>query len=287
MGIACMHRNLNNKVLTNHPKLWLSALPQPTQSINKYTRGYSVIVGGFPMTGASRLASLAAARIGSGITTLIVPDVAFNIYASQVLSIIVRPFNKFDEFNHHIQDPRIQCFLIGPGLGITEDSEAQVISLLKMQKPIVLDADAISIFAAKLPLLAKHIKSPCVMTPHEGEFQRLFELSADRIKSVQSAAKSINAVIVLKGSETIIAAPNGNTIINKNAPAILATGGSGDVLAGMMTGLISQGMPVFDAAAAAVWIHAEAANQFGLGLIADDLPNMIPAALKALYTNTA
>lgn len=282
-----MDRNLKDTTLTNHPDLWLSTLPKLSKNSNKYSRGCSMIIGGFPMTGAARLAALAAARMGSGITTVMVPEHGFNIYASHLLSIMVRAFNNIDEFNQVIQDARIRCFLIGPGLGMHQDLQAQVISLLKRQKPIVLDADAISIFTAKLPLLAKHIKSPCVMTPHEGEFQRLFELSADRIKSVQAAAKSINAVIVLKGSDTIIAAPNGSTIINKNAPAILATGGSGDVLAGMMTGLISQGMPVFDAAAAAVWIHAEAAKQFGLGLIADDLPNMIPAVLKVLYKNTA
>ncbi|MFM9836016.1 MAG: NAD(P)H-hydrate dehydratase [Methylophilaceae bacterium] len=269
--------------IENHPKLWLALLPKLDASSNKYSRGVSMVIGGFPTTGAARLSAFAAARVGSGLTILAVPKVAFAIYASAVTSIMVKPFEGLDDFNEIAQDSRISCFLIGPGAGLTADTKQQVIYLLNTQKPIVIDADAITVFQNKLDTLSGSIHTNCVLTPHEGEFKRLFPLDENREKCALHAAKTIGATIVLKGPKTLIASPDGSILVNNNAPASLATGGSGDVLAGLIAGLIAQGMPPFYAAAAAVWIHTEAANFFGVGLIADDLPNLIPSVLKTLY----
>lgn len=266
----------------NHPKLWRDCLPTLTAASNKYTRGHTLIVGGYPLTGASRLSAYAAARIGSGLTTLLVPEVAFPIYAAALTSIMVRPFGDMVTFNQTIADTRIRCMLIGPGAGVNDDTRDQTLALLNTAKPVVLDADAISVFQHDAASFFSQIHPHCVLTPHVGEFKRLFELSDDHVLSAQNSAKQCGAVIVLKGSETVIAAPNGNTIINRNAPPTLATGGSGDVLSGMIAGLMAQGMPAFEAAAAAVWMHGEAANLIGLGLIAEDLPQQLPVVLKKL-----
>jgi ADP-dependent NAD(P)H-hydrate dehydratase / NAD(P)H-hydrate epimerase len=278
-----MAKNRDSITLKNNPKLWSTLLPKPDKVSNKYTRGHTVIVGGYPLTGASRLSAMAAARIGSGLTTLLVPEIAFNIYASALTSIMVRPFGDNATFNQTINDARITCFLIGPGAGINEETRNQAITLLKVAKPVVLDADAISVFQDDFDLLKSNIQHDCVLTPHEGEFKRLFELTDNRVTSAKQAAKKCGAIIVLKGNETIIAAPDGKTTINHNAPPTLATGGTGDVLAGMIAGLIAQGMPPFFAAAAATWIHGEAAKLFGIGLIAEDLPQLLPNVLKKLY----
>ena len=272
----------HDNVLTNHPSLWLDLLPKLTANSNKYTRGHTLIVGGYPLTGASRLSAYAAARVGSGLTTLFVPEVAFAIYAGAMTSIMVKPFGDIETFNQFIHDTRITCFLIGPGAAAHEDTCSQSLQLLATHKPVVLDADALTVFQGALTLLSSHLHDNCVLTPHEGEFKRLFSLTDNRVESAQLAAKACGAVIVLKGSKTIIAAPNGQTIVNDHAPPTLATGGAGDVLAGLIAGLIAQGMPTFDAACAAVWIHGEAANLYGIGLIAEDLPPLLLQVLKAL-----
>lgn len=266
----------------NNPKLWLSQLPKITAQSNKYTRGHAMIIGGYPLTGAARLAALAAARMGAGLTTIISPEIAFPIYATALTSVMVRPFKSNADFGALISDQRISAFLIGPGAGVSDETQQHALSILATGKPVVLDADAISVFADNLPSLSSKMKDICVMTPHEGEFERLFTLRKDRVASAQKAALESGAVIVLKGHETIIAAPDGGTIVNRNAPACLATAGSGDVLAGMITSLLAQGMAPFLAAAAAVWLHGEAANQFGIGLIAEDLPAILPKVLKSL-----
>jgi NAD(P)H-hydrate epimerase len=272
------------KPIKNHPKLWLALLPRLVASSNKYTRGVSGIIGGYPITGAARLSAFAAARVGSGLTSLIVPKLAFPIYANAVTSIMVKAFEDIDEFDQLIKDSRISCFLIGPGAGISKSTAQQTIHLINTKKPVVIDADAITVFQDNLSMLSNAMQGNCVLTPHEGEFKRLFELEESREKSTINAAKTAGAIVVLKGHKTLIASPNGLIIENNNAPFTLATGGSGDVLAGLITGLITQGMPPFYATAAAVWIHSEAAKLFGLGLIADDLPNLIPKVLKKLYS---
>ena len=272
----------HHHILKNNPKHWLKLLPKLTTDSNKYTRGHIMIIGGYPLTGASRLSAHAAARMGSGLTTLLVPEVAFAIYASALTSIMVKPFGDIETFNHSINGKRITSFLIGPGAGVIDDTRSQSLKLLDTNCPVVLDADALTAFQGELSLLSSYLHANCVLTPHEGEFKRLFSLTDDRVLSVQQAAKVCGAIVVLKGSETVVAAPNGQTMVNENAPPTLATGGAGDVLAGMIAGLIAQGMPAFEAASAAVWIHGEAAKLFGLGLIAEDLPRLLPKVLKTL-----
>lgn len=272
----------HHHILKNDPKHWLKLLPKLTTDSNKYTRGHTMIIGGYPLTGASRLSAHAAARMGSGLTTLLVPEVAFAIYASALTSIMVKPFGDIETFNHSINGKRITSFLIGPGAGVSDDTRSQSLKLLDTNCPVVLDADALTAFQGELSLLSSYLHANCVLTPHEGEFKRLFSLTDDRVLSVQQAAKVCGAIVVLKGSETVVAAPNGQTMVNNNAPPTLATGGAGDVLAGMIAGLIAQGMPAFEAASAAVWIHGEAAKLFGLGLIAEDLPRLLPKVLKTL-----
>jgi NAD(P)H-hydrate epimerase len=267
----------------NTPEKWLSLLPTIDATSNKYTRGHTLVVGGQLLTGASRLSACAAARIGSGVTTLLVPQIAFTVYASALTSIMVRSFDDIESFNQSIINTRITSFLIGPGAGVTDDTRMQSLKLLATSLPVVLDADAITAFQDDVRVLTNYLHANCVLTPHEGEFKRLFNLTEDRMVTAQQAAKDSGAVIVLKGSETIIAAPDGQTIINDNAPPTLATGGSGDVLAGMIAGLIAQGMPAFEASAAAVWMHGEAAKLFGLGLIAEDLPSLLPKVLQKLH----
>lgn len=267
----------------NTPEKWLSLLPKIDASSNKYTRGHTLVVGGELLTGASRLSAHAAARIGSGVTTMLVPKIAFTVYASSLTSIMVRYFDDIETFNQSIINTRITSFLIGPGAGVSDDTRMQSLKLLATSLPVVLDADAITAFQNDVRILTNYLHANCVLTPHEGEFKRLFNLTEDRMLNAQQAAKDCGAVIVLKGSETIIAAPDGRTIINDNAPPTLATGGSGDVLAGMIAGLIAQGMPAFEASAAAVWMHGEAAKLFGLGLIAEDLPSLLPQVLQKLH----
>lgn len=266
----------------NNPEKWLSLLPKIDKASNKYTRGHTLVVGGDLLTGASRLSAYAAARIGSGVTTLLVPKIAFTVYASALTSVMVKTFDDIDTFNQSITNTRITSFLIGPGAGVSDDTRWQSLKLLANSLPVVLDADAITAFQDDVRVLTNYLHDNCVLTPHEGEFKRLFNLTEDRMLNAQQAAKESGAVIVLKGSETIIAAPDGRTVINDNAPPTLATAGSGDVLAGMIAGLIAQGMPAFEASAAAVWMHGEAANLFGLGLIAEDLPDQLPKVLQTL-----
>ncbi len=271
-----------SKTLTNTPDLWLDEWPTLNYHSHKYTRGHTMVVGGETITGAARLSALAAARIGSGLTSLLVPQSAFSIYAASMLSVMVKPYADQVTFSHHILDKKIKCFVIGPGAGVNPNTRWQVLQLLQAGKALVLDADALTVFAGNLSALTNAIQSPCVLTPHEGEFKRLFELTEDRIKSTQKAAKLANAIVVLKGAETIIAAPDGNVIVNRDAPPTLATGGSGDVLAGLIAGLLAQGMHAFKAAAAANWVHSQAAKLFGPGLIAEDLPGSVPQVLKQL-----
>ena len=274
-----------NSVQENSPKLWSSDLPKLDKNSNKYTRGHAMIVGGYPLTGAARLSAMAAARIGAGLTTIITPEIAFPIYASALTSVMVRPFKTSEDLGQLVSDKRISAFLIGPGAGVNDETKKQTHSILSTGKPAVLDADAISVFENDSEGLKLAIKGACVITPHQGEFERLFKLDKDRIKSASLAARELGAVVVLKGHETIIASPDGELALNKNAPPILATAGSGDVLAGMITGLLAQGMTTYLAAAAAVWLHSEAANQFGVGLIAEDLPQLLPKVLAQLNKN--
>jgi ADP-dependent NAD(P)H-hydrate dehydratase / NAD(P)H-hydrate epimerase len=280
MMVYVENRNVN--MLVNSSDLWLVHLPQPNATSNKYSRGNVVIYGGYPVTGAARLSALAAARIGVGLTTIAVPELALSIYATSLLSVMVKPYQSDVELRALLSDERISAYLIGPGAGVNEQTKTCAITMLASKKPVVLDADAITVFKDDVQSLSSAIKGVCVMTPHEGEFVRLFGAVVNREQAVLQAAAITGAFVVLKGAETMIASPQGELIVNKNASPYLATAGSGDVLAGMITGLLAQGMPALYAIAAATWLHGECANSLGVGLIAEDIPNILPQVLKGI-----
>lgn len=270
------------KTKENSPDLWREKLPKLSAEANKYSRGYAMLYGGYPITGAARLAALACARSGAGLTSILVPSIALPVYASTLLSIMVKPYDIVEQMQTLADDKRVNAYLIGPGAGISEQTKQATLYLLSKQKPVVIDAGAISVFENNPAELCQAIKHPCILTPHQGELKRLFNLTDDRTASASQAAKSANAIVVLKGHHTIIASPQGQIAINQNAPPTLATAGSGDVLAGIITSLLAQGMPAFESACAGVWLHAEAANLFGLGLIAEDLPMLVVEVLRKL-----
>ena len=186
------------------------------------------------------------------------------------------------DFENLLADVRRNVTAIGPGAGVGPETRQFVLAALATKRATVLDADALTSFAEAPQDLFRAIVGPCVLTPHAGEFMRLFQVDGNKLERALSAARLCNAVIVLKGPDTVIAAPDGRAIINANAPPQLATGGSGDVLTGFVAALLAQGMPPFEAAAAAVWLHGAAATEFGLGLVAEDLPNALPRVLQAL-----
>jgi NAD(P)H-hydrate epimerase len=266
----------------NAPSLWLAQLPRAESAGNKYTRGHALLCGGYPMPGAARRAARAAARVGAGLTTIAVPEIAFPVYAAALTSIMVQPLAQHSDLTRLLSDSRYTAFLIGPGAGVNAATRGTALDLLATRRPVLLDADAITVFASKAADLKEAIRGPCIMTPHEGEFARVFDVRGDKLGRARAAARQSGAVIVLKGADTVIAAPDGRAIVNTNAPASLATAGSGDVVGGLILGLLTQGMDAFLAAAAGVWIHGAAAASFGPGLLAEDLPDLVPAVLRTL-----
>jgi hydroxyethylthiazole kinase-like uncharacterized protein yjeF len=266
----------------NDPSLWRAQWPRGKSSSNKYTRGHALLCGGYPLTGAARMAARAAARIGAGLTTIAVPAAAFSVYAAALTSIMVQPLTRDGDLERLLSDSRYTAFLIGPGAGVNDATRETALQLLETARPVLLDADAISVFASRAAELARAVRGPCVMTPHDGEFARVFDPQGDKLSRARVAARQSGAVIVLKGADTVIAAPDGRAVVNTNAPASLATAGSGDVLGGLILGLLAQGMDAFAAAAAGVWVHGAAAASFGPGLIAEDLPDLVPAVLRQL-----
>jgi|RhiMethySRZTD1v2_1073278.scaffolds.fasta_scaffold00445_17 ADP-dependent NAD(P)H-hydrate dehydratase / NAD(P)H-hydrate epimerase len=268
----------------NAPVLWSSAYPVPTPTDHKYQRGHAVIVGGAVMTGAARLAARAARRVGIGLLTLAVPPETWPIYAGDQPGAIVRPVGDLAAFAAIAGDERISALLVGSGLepdGYTGDIVRTCIAL---SRPTVIDGGGLTVLAGSDTLLSGH--ADMVLTPHEGEFGRLFPdlvARASKVERALEAARRARCVIVLKGSDTVIAAPDGASIVSDGAPPTLATAGSGDVLAGVITGLLGLHLSPFLAAAMGVWLHARAADEFGLGMIAEDLPDRLPLALaKAL-----
>jgi hydroxyethylthiazole kinase-like uncharacterized protein yjeF len=266
----------------DHPAWWLGDFPQVELAGHKYSRGHALIAGGAVMTGAARLAARSAARVGAGLVTVAAPEPAFPIYAAALTGTIVAPVADVDAFAGLLADKRRNAALIGPGAGTGSETRDKALQILNAGKHSVLDADALTVFADKPAELFGAIRSPCVLTPHEGEFARLFDASGSKLERARRAAAVSGAVIVLKGADTVIAAPDGRAAINENAPPTLATAGSGDVLAGIVLGLLAQGMPAFEAAAAAVWLHGAAARQFGAGLVAEDLIDTLPTVLARL-----
>jgi len=270
----------------NDPKLWISSLPQPDDSSNKYTRGHALISGGYPTTGATRMVARAAARTGAGLTTIAVPEIALPINASRLPSIMVQTLTAPEDFDRLLHDHHFSAMLIGPDAGVSAETRTRVLAILRSRHPTLLNTDAITAFKDDPHLLYSTIVGPCVMTlDDDDEFNRQFDLTGDKLTRTCNAARRSGAIIVLKGSDTVITAPDGRSVINTNAPPTWATAGSGDVLSGIMLGLLAQGMDAFLAAAAAVWLHGAVAAESGSGLIVEDLPDLLPEVFRRLYRN--
>ena len=266
----------------NGPALWLDRFLWPTFDSNKYSRGHAVIAGGSEMTGAARLAARGARRIGTGLVTIAASPEAVPLYAADWPGTLVKGLARRGAFRELLDDKRRNAVLIGPGAGINEITHRRALAALAAGKATVLDADALTVFAKTPKTLFDAIASPCVLTPHEGEFVRLFTVTGDKLTRARAAARQSGAVVLLKGADTVIAAPDGHAVIDVAGPPELATGGSGDVLAGFILGLLAQGMEAFDAACAATWLHGMAAAAFGPGLIAEDLLDTLPSVLRRL-----
>jgi NAD(P)H-hydrate epimerase len=276
----------------NDPARWRARFPWPQPQGHKYSRGHVLVVGGGTMTGAGRLAARAAQRIGAGLVTVAAPSVALPIYAAASDALMVTKLDGPGDFVRQLEDVRKNVVLLGPGNGADLATRQRVIEALSAGKNGVLDADALTAFADDPDHLCRLIRrngGEILLTPHEGELARLFPDLAregDKLARARAAAERSNAVVLLKGYDTVIAAPDGGAVINANAPPELATAGAGDVLAGLAAGLMAQGMPVFDAACAAAWLHGLTASAFGPGLIADDLIATLPASLRKLKAAT-
>lgn len=258
---------------------------------HKYKYGHLLVLSGGPGNGgAARLSARAGLRIGAGLVTLVCPIDALVENAAQLTSVMVRDLEEPDDLNEMLQDERINAICLGPGLGLDDDARALVRIALAGRRAAVLDADAITAFAGAPMGLIAQLHDNVVLTPHQGEFRRLFPDIAgsetSQITQCQAAAKLSGAVVLLKGTETVVAAPDGRCATHvargDDATPWLATAGSGDVLAGLIAGLLARGFGPFAAACDATWIHAAAARNFGPGLIAEDLPDLVPSVLRDL-----
>lgn len=281
------------QALANAPALWLASYPAPQRAGHKYSRGHAVVVSGpSHATGAARLGARGALRIGAGLVTVASPLEAVAANAAHLTSIMLQPAALPDGLADVMADTRRNAVLIGPGAGISEATRRMVEIALVSHAAAVLDADALTSFADfRAPFFAlvkrRRRDLATVLTPHEGEFRHLFgefEPRVSKLERARGAAALSGSIVVLKGPDTVIAAPDGRAAINENAPPTLATAGSGDVLAGFITGLLAQNMSAFEAACAAVWLHGECANLFGPGLISEDLPEVLPRVLSRYVT---
>ncbi|USG59648.1 NAD(P)H-hydrate dehydratase [Sneathiella marina] len=275
-------------IFTNTPEIWKSNLHILQPSDHKYSRGHLVVVGGgIASTGAARIASRCSLRAGAGAVTVISPPSALTTYAVALEAVMVRACSTAEEFLEWVEGKRIGTILIGPGCGLSDRTVELVIAALNSPADVILDADALTVFKDNPDSLFELIRNKkhgnCIMTPHEAEFARLFSFDGSKMDRARQAADRSNAIILLKGADTVIASPHGQVVINHNAPANLATAGSGDALAGIIAGLVSAKMSVFYAAAAAAWMHGEAGTSVGPGLIAEDIEEVIPAILSDLH----
>jgi NAD(P)H-hydrate epimerase len=269
----------------NHPDLWIGRYPWPSPTGHKFARGHCAVVSGpAHATGAARLAARGALRVGAGLVSLASPKDAVAVNAASLTAIMIKPFAELGEV---LKDARLNAVVLGPGCGVGEGTRKLVAAALASKAGAVLDADALTSFKGKSETLFAQLREPAVLTPHEGEFERIFTgllaKAQNRIEAARTAAKTAGCTILLKGPDTVIASPDGRAIVNTNAPPWLATAGSGDVLAGIIGGLLAQGMDSFEAAAAGAWLHGEAANRFGIGLIAEDIPETLPGVLRRLH----
>ena len=260
----------------------------------KYSRGHAVVVSGnMASTGAARLSARGALRAGAGLVTVASPRDALAVNASALSAVMVHAVDTAVEFAEMLTDKRFNSCVIGPGAGLGSRTRDFVLTAISAKRGLVLDADALTSFAETPDHLFEAIKaSPdpqVVLTPHEGEFSRLFsDISNEhpvrsKLERVRVAAERSGAVVLLKGPDTVVASPEGRAAIAANAPPWLATAGAGDVLSGMISGLLAQGVRAFEAACIGVWMHGEAAREAGPGLIAEDLPEVLPAVFRHLY----
>ena len=284
------------QAFANAPALWDGAFPHPDSLGHKYSRGHAVVVsGGASTTGAARLAARGALRAGAGLVTIASPREALAINAAESLAVMVRPVDGPAELGEFLGDRRRNAVVLGPGGGVGPAMREEVLVALSSHAAVVLDADALTSFADHPDALAEAIRKRggnVVLTPHQGEFSRLFKQiyedhkSRSKLEKTRLAAEFCGAVVVYKGADTVVAAPDRRATIAENGPPSLATAGSGDVLAGIIGGLMAQGMEGFEAASAGVWLHGEAATEFGPGLIAEDLPDMLPRVYRRLLASS-
>lgn len=278
----------------NDPALWGEQFPVPRIDAHKYARGHALVMsGGVSATGAARLAARGALRAGAGLVTVLSPRDALAVNAAALTAVMVRQIDTAAEFSELLTDRRLNACVIGPGAGLGQHTRDIVLAALAAKRAAVLDADALTSFAETPDHLfgaIKRIEQPnVVLTPHQGEFSRIFgELDnkhpfKSKLERVRAAAVRSGAIVLLKGPDTVVASPDGRAAIAANAPPWLATAGSGDVLAGIVGGLLAQGVPAFDAACIGVWMHGEAGSEAGPGLIAEDLPEVLPAVFRRLF----
>jgi hydroxyethylthiazole kinase-like uncharacterized protein yjeF len=278
----------------NIPTLWRGSFPVPRIDGHKYARGHAVAVSGdIAATGAARLAARGSLRAGAGLVTLASPRDALAVNASALTAVMIRAIDTKAEFADLLADERLKACVIGPGAGVGERTRDLVLEALSAQRGVVLDADALTSFAEAPVRLFEAIKTSgypqVILTPHQGEFQRLFSDISDKyslrskLERARAAAERSGAIIVLKGPDTVVAAPDGRAAISANAPPWLATAGAGDVLAGMIAGFLAQGVAAFEAACMGTWMHGAAGSEAGPGLIAEDLPEVLPAVFRRLY----
>ena len=291
---ASVLEKIKPATFANEPALWERLFPVPKPQGHKYSRGHAVVVsGGVSSTGAARLAARGALRAGAGLVTIASPREALAINATANVAIMVRPVDGPAELAEFLADKRRNAVAMGPGGGVGPATREAVRAALASEAAAVLDADALTSFADEptelFAAIGQRSGRGVVLTPHEGEFARVFSAIHNdvevksKLEKARLAAQRSGAIVLLKGADTVVAAPDGRASIATNAPPTLATAGSGDVLTGMITGLMAQGMPAFDATSAAAWLHGEAAREFGPGLISEDLPEALPAVYRRLF----
>jgi ADP-dependent NAD(P)H-hydrate dehydratase / NAD(P)H-hydrate epimerase len=278
----------------NTPQFWRRSFPVPGIDGHKYVRGHVLVVSGdVASTGAARMSARGSLRAGAGLVTLATPRNALAVNAAALTAVMVRAVDTAVEFAEQLADKRFNTCVIGPGAGVGERTRDFVHTALAAHRHLLLDADALTSFADGPDRLFEAIRAAqgpqVVLTPHEGEFPRLFSDISNKhpgrskLERVRAAAERCGAVVLLKGPDTTVAAPDGRATIAANAPPWLATAGSGDVLAGIIAGLLAQGVPAFEAASMGVWMHGEAGREAGPGLSAEDLPEVLPAVHRRIY----
>ncbi|MFT3724988.1 MAG: NAD(P)H-hydrate dehydratase [Hyphomonadaceae bacterium] len=275
-----------NRLNENAPSLWSHALRWPTATSHKHQRGrLAVVSGGLANTGAARLAAHAGLRSGAGLVTVLCPPAALMVVASSVTAVMTSSFASAEDLV--VQTERSTAIVIGPAAGVTDATRANVEALARTGRSLVLDADALTVFAGKVETLRSILSAPAILTPHTGEFERLFPgvlaSSSTRIEAVRAASKQVGCIVLLKGPDTTIAAPDGRAVINTHATPFLATAGAGDVLAGIIGGLLAQGLDPFAAACAGAWMHGDAGLRIGAGLTAEDLDAALRDVIRGLY----